>query len=358
MTMFDPVFLAGPKVKSKQPDMIVSSSSKDNTMEGFNILYFIEEEYAKITEANLFAVHLAEIDDNPDMLFEGFGDMVKGTANFFKNLLIKIRDYMKNAWSYIISYVGSFDKFISKHSTLLNKFSGNFKFTGYIYDFTKPIPNLGEVNRIVSEFNSEVRKLDTMTKSEILQRRDEFNSDDAMDTLRGNIIGYSGKVTNDEFADKLKGQFVITDKIDINVDSGVIVENINIYTSVKKILEDARRQQLAIERLLGDLIGFFEKPQYLKVNDMKALRTNELNVDTDNKMIKGSTIDIDTAVSKYELYNFYYSFRAHQFKEISSYVVATSFERIKQLKAQLKQSERIIRQAAFKEGGLKNVSIN
>ena len=101
--------------------------------------------------------------NSPEIVREGLGDMAKSAWEFFKKIGEKIINFMKNAFNYLMSYIGDFEDFIEKYKDNETKFK-EFQVSGYDYTISEFEINTDPITEFISEFNSTVGKIKDMER--------------------------------------------------------------------------------------------------------------------------------------------------------------------------------------------------
>lgn len=312
----------------------------------------MEDSFYLINRDHLQATHLSIKDGNDDILQEGLKDMMNSTVKFFKDMLEKFKEFMRKVFLYFASYIGNFEKFITKHKDELMKANPNFEITGHSYSFSDSSPNLDKVEKIIQEFNSEVKTLDTLTKEMIVKEREETLSTQAMDELRSHVLQSSNHgIPMNEFMADVKKSFRdgVDEKNTFTVSKSILQDSLNEFGKLKNVLKATSKQRDKTILLLTNLQNFFNNGAYVHYdNQKKVIRANGLSVNKDGNGIKkeeGS--DFKNDPQTLSTANMYYNYKFRQAKELTGICTLVLTEKVSALKEALKLHETIIRRSIF-----------
>lgn len=338
--------------KSTQTPSRLYQESDEFTDSIFENLLVLEDMYFTITRDHMTAVHMYLKEGSTEILEEGLKDLVQSTKDFFEILLQKFKEFMNRVFVYFRSWFGSFDKFIEKYKEKISEANPDFIIRGHEFSFNPNIPKIDKIEHIVDDYNNELNELNKKTKSEIVEDREEFSSDEFLSQMRAYVMGVNGVVYADEYVTELRKLYRNGDveEIDIHVNKALLQKTLSDYSNLKKSLSDAAKQRDRIILLIENLKSFFKKAgtvHYKGIND-KRITTYNIQVTTASSNVKRDT-PIHTPYSHGELekINVFFDYKWKQAKEIGFITVTAMTEKVKAMKQAVKQYEFIIRKSIF-----------
>ena len=280
---------------------------------------------------------------------EGLGDMAKSAWEFFKSIIKKIVNFIKNTFSYLSSYLMSFEKWIEKNKDNLGKFK-DFEVQGYNYTIdSTPIPDKG-IKKIVDGYNGNIQKIKEMELNDVQKLIATEISKDNMSALRGEISGLGGTIRSDKFEENMKKVF--RDKKSststIKVDSALVSTYISNFKSFKDLLQDVEEDGRNVESLLNQLADFFKgMPTYeYQSSDNKKIKLYRLEGDAKSGDLKTSENGEENYDNDYyKKLTAYYNFLFRQSKDIAQIYTKAYTVKVESLKEAISFYKDIIRRA-------------
>lgn len=318
----------------------------------------LEQSFFDINRDQMVSLHHGIVAESSEIIMEGFKDMVHSAVEWFKKLIQKIGDFFKKAFLSINSYIADFKKFISKNKEYLESLNPDFKMYGFKYTINANLPNISPIEKVVDDYMRDIGKLDKMTEAEVEKDRDNFNKDDFLDKLRGQVIG-KGPVQASEFSDVTKKSFRdgSLEEIEFTVDKSRLQQSIDSYESLNNEYNEAVKMRNKTLTLLDAIKRFFEKGASITyTGDKKKIGVRGISIE-DNKMMHGETITYDDNGNNSAIISKYFNMKFHQSKVVSSILTTASTEKVNALKEQLKQ-ERVLIRKAMSQGNKKKEGDN
>ncbi len=331
-----------------------STQDFDITQSLLETLIMIEESYLDINSKHIHVTHLALKDQNINILTEGLGDAMHSVIEFFKKLLKKFTDFMKRIFMVIYAYLGDFNSFITKYKDKLRDLKPDFTIMGYEYSFNPNIPSLNEVSNVISDYNSELDKIDNMKKGDIIKEREEFTSESFMNRVRGKVIGINGEISSDEFLERVKSVYRNNTDMDKDMDEIVVNKSyldniISEYPRLKTTIADAIKGRDRIITLINNMKTFFEKSAstYYK-GSTKVMGMYKVNINNNSSSLnKGDIVERNYDLQKMDIINTFFNFKYTQSKEIGSICVTAMIEKVNAIKECMNLYKTIIRKSLF-----------
>lgn len=327
----------------------VSDTDEINSLDTYMLesLLYLNESYYNISREHAQIMHMGLLDDNADILEEGFNDFINKVKEFFSKLANSIAEFFKKASAYISSFFGDFDKFIQKNKALIDKADPDFEIKGYEYSFENNTPDLSHLKNLIYDFNTGVRELDKLTKEDLLKMRTEYSTTDHLNELRGEVLGVRRSITQDEYLAQIKEHFRDnkSQPDTIHVDKSMLQKVVNEYSSLKKKFMDAQKEKNDTIKLINDIKNFFERSARVQYNDKnKVIATNEIEAGN-NKLIKGDSVKFAHTTGTLEIVNMYFKFRFDQAKNLSIMTTNVFNEKIKAMRECLHLYRAIVRRS-------------
>lgn len=312
-----------------------------------------DNEAFEIMHEFALAQYISQKDDLPEVLMEGFGDFLESAVKFFANLLKSVAEFFKKVFTYFSSFFMAFDKFLEKHKDKIND-AHKIEVEGYTYTLDKDVPVLDPINKLISEFNSEITHIEDMELSKLRNRIDEYNNGNKVEELRGIIAASPSPLDSDELAPHLHQLFRngADDKSSMTLEPTDLLEMANGYKKLKESVKKIKKDQLNTERLLGSLKAFFEKGQKTVYSGRDKLhKTNTITQDDKGKRYKdGETTEYKDDNKLVHVLNLYYSFRYTQARDLCNIAVRTATLKTNAYKECLSFYEKCLRKAVLGSG--------
>lgn len=307
----------------------------------------MEDFYFEANDNHMNAMYVGLKADNCDILEEGLKDFVDSSVEFFKRLIQKFKDFIKKVFMYLNAYIGDFNKFVTRYRKELLSKDPDFNIKGNDFTIPNNVPDMSVIDDLLSEYNSEIAHVGSMTKAEIIKQRNKIMSNDNMDSVRGKILGLSQKIQKDDFSEEAKKVFrngEDSDK-DININKEKVSDIVNNYNIFVKDYNNAKKQKDKMISLLENIKSFFQKSASLQyVEGKKSISaSNVRRNDSGTSLVKTGDNVEDFNSDKLLIYNAYFNFKFAYAKEVSTLCLNVMTERVNVLKQQLKQSKEILR---------------
>ena len=313
----------------------------------YNLLKDLERDSFNISLEFNRTVYTGLKSDNLEIVNEGFTDFFKEAAKFFKELAMKIIEFTKNYMKYFISYFQDFKKFLEKNKEYLRSLDINFEYKGYNFDFSKDSPDLTKIHDIVSSYNSEISRVDSLTYAEVGKMRETFANEENKNKIRASILNNGEhEVSQEKFKEKSKELFrKNSEPVQLNINNSYIDMIINEYGNMKSLLEETERNKNKITKLLHDLEYFFDKKASVTYDKhQKIIKTSKLDT-SDNKFKHGDSVSMNYDNDVLKTLNVYFDLKYRESKFISNCVVTVYIDKVNALKDCLSQYRNIVRRA-------------
>lgn len=326
---------------------------RDPILEGYDNLVQMELQSLQLIKEHTLATFYGYEQDSPEIIREGLGDMLASAAQFFKELTMKLVEFMKKSILYLTSVMSNFEKFLEKYKDTLLKVEKKYTVWGYEYNLKQPIPRTDVMAKIVSEFNNEVATLDKMSKGDIVKKREDFVNENSQDKLRAAIAGFTQPIEASDFITEVKKVFRSgqEEQKEIQVDKAVLSRMINDYKETKKILNEARAERSKVEGVYRQLESFFAKGAANKwIEGNRTLVANKTDTTVAGKQAEfktGEEVKFTATNSNLDVINFYYSFKWKQAQLVGAFSYQVFIERINAIKEALSFYEKTIRRSIF-----------
>lgn len=312
-------------------------------------LLMLEEESAYIENNLLEATHLGIIDNNPDILIEGFKDFV----NNVKELIQKFINYIKTAISkffmHITSLTKGFKKFIDDNKEAVLKKDISFEFAGFQYTIDEGVPNIKPIEDLIDEYNKLVIDIKSKRVDDIKEEEAKFYS--KLPDIRNKVLDLQKislldkHVEDYEFNDicvkRFRNGFSVPTAI--NVDNTYIQNIIRDYDRLEKSLSSTKKSYEKVMAQLNNLKSFFEK-RVIRLYDEKNMKMKIQPLsNTSFSPEEGDYLDYDT--DAYAVLNAFMDLAFKQVKVIGSLITTAFYEKINAINANIKQYTEIFKHA-------------
>jgi hypothetical protein len=352
--------LFGPKPETQTVNKLsYATDDFDVTESMLENFIAMEQLFTGITRDQMTAMHYGIIEENYEVLEEGFRDFFASAVEFFKSMARKFSEFMKRIFMVINAYLGSFDKFLEKYKDHIAKLNPDFTIKGYNFQFDTRVPNIDRIKGIVNDFNSELADVDKITKAGIMKEREEFTSEVYTDKIRAEVIGVSSSISKENYLKEVQRKFHsgAEEAIDIKVDKAVLNATVSGHSELKKTYKECAQQRDRVILLIDSMKTFFERGvniNYSGENRVIQAHTIGFN-DEGSRVHTTDAVNSSNNTSNHERLNLFYNFKLLQSKELGGIVVTAVIEKVNSLKQALKQSEYIIRKSLMSkkaEGGV------
>lgn len=327
------------------------------SIDSLDMEYSMEELHFEVMKEMVIANHRQYMNyDNQAIVTEAVSSIFDKMANYFKELIKKIKEFFAKVMMYINAYLQDLDKFCNQYKDQLNKLNPKFTFMGYKYTIDDNLPVMDEFNKIVSDFNSCLMDVKSLTEEEIKKQHIDFLKTENLNSLRGKVLGKGTPIQEDDFTVEVIKTFKggRTDSEEIEIDSSYIGTIVSTSKSLVDHKNKCEKDKVALITLLNKTQAFFEKKVDVVYKDLnnKEFRVNTISTN-DNKFSLGDTQNINHTDAVSKALNNLVKFKYDQVKNISTMINTVMVERLNSYKANIKQNSQILRQALFNksEGG-------
>lgn len=344
---------AGIISKATTESMITVGTGRTLPMNVFNgdflmeslqeMMTFFESARSDVT----LSAYLSDLDEYDDIMLEGVSDLAKSAVNFFKKLLKKIKEFMKQFYAYMYSVFGSFDKFLVKYGSELEKKNVDFHVIGHTYNTNVTFPHLGEVDAVVASYNKTVGSINKATLEEIEKLMNTETSDTNANRVRGAIIGVGG-IERGDFTTEVRKILRNGEENtgEIHITSTELRKYIANYNDIKSRLRDFTKEETKVTKFVQSIIRVFQTGYRVDTDNSgnKVYRVNEISVD-DRKVTKGDAKTYNISASNSKGITKYFSMMHSRLSEIATLVSIALSEKVKATREELKFTEKIIRKS-------------
>lgn len=311
-------------------------------------IYELNEFNAYIIKENVKYVHAYRTIGNPDILTEGFTDMLGNMGEFFKKMIDKIKEFFKKILMYVASVFMDIDKFVKTYKKELDALK-DIKFTIYGFKWTMhEAPNMEAFRKIVDDYNSELSDIAKKKKADILKEQNDWLKESNLDKLRGEVLGSNQNISSEDFTETIRKYYRDGEisEISIDIDDSEyrnIISNVDSLVKDKKEAEKTRDDLIV---LLDKTKRFFDqKASTVYVSGVKKIKTNRININ-DNKFSKEDDEYVsDSGISSMEAF---LRFKYNQANKLGAMINTVACERANAYKDQVKWCREVIRKGLFK----------
>lgn len=312
-----------PNVKAPTMQHTDSESSSEYFGLAIESVMIMEKEYRDLVLEHLTAIHYANLDQDEELAFEGFKDMLGSARTVFDNVISKFKEAINNINRFITAYLASFDIFIREHGEYLKNKDVSFEYEMFDYTFSPNVPNVSRIDAIVKGFNDDLRDLDNRSASDIADERLKYDSDDYMDELRGEVLGMDRPVMLSEYAQATKSVYRDgqTDKHRTTITKATLGDIVNGYPELKRMSKDVAKERDRVVIILDRMKTFFEASFSTKYRDSQRVSsTRTLNVNG-TSVTADERIDHNSEYKTTAKLDALYSYRLHQSKTMAGIMV-------------------------------------
>lgn len=291
---------------------------------------------------------LSSIDKDPSIVQEGVIDFTRAIIGAIKDFIKKIKTFFSKYKLYVLSYIGSFDKFLSRHSHDLNKLTPKeFTITGF--EFTRPahLPNMDTIYGVISDYNSELKNLDNTSIADLKKNKEEYSMENNGDWLRRMTMSWYSNVTAEEYPTEVfkfyrdgatePKELTITDE---NFHGAVTRYHLN-----KKYIKKADELEKSTLKIFNTLEKFFKDMPTTRIDtNSKHIHTKSMSRNTDTNSIEfGEDTFLDYNDDNLSKVNLFYQYKWEQVRMLNPIISVAISGRIKAYKDELKQCAETIR---------------
>lgn len=328
------------KSTTSKPNSVESYMESDLMYDIYNTLMCIEEYAFDVQSLYITQKHYAALENNLSILEEGSTDVRNLIKDFFTKLIDKLKDFYSAFITNVKSYTISFTKFLEKNEDKIKSLPDKrIVYEGYTYTVNYNIPKIDIVYSIIEEYNKQIDNIDTLTKNSVDKLMDNINNKFTQEELESKIIGRNLVLKTDTFYNEVYKTFRNnkSEAEDIVVNKIYVVEGLEEYKNIHKLLNDTTKEYNMIRKCLNDMKSTFSKKP--------AINKRKSTVTFDKVGLSG-TYPVKKQYEKYDNIEIYEEYLQYQFKRIkivSSCIVNTYMQKLSAIKESMKQYEKILR---------------
>ena len=343
-------------------DTIVENTIDDNSLTSIyheqNLFIYATKELSLIREdymnANMI-LRKSILESEMDMITinESFSDFLTKV----KNIIKKIIDFFKTLFQKFITQLNKIvlsEKYLTKHKDDFGKFSSDDEFTykGYNFTFNPDIPVVEPVaqydtalleldfnNINSSNINNTIKKLySTNTK--------DMTDGTLYDSIRGKVLGQTGTIFKEEFADELFEIYRdgMSYKSEMDITSSEVNKCLLFFTGYDKLLQTTKKQKAHIEAEYKKLEKHVSNMINKEDKAVKGLSTITLNTSLDGDPTNPIEVKGDTTI----ILNNYINAKCTQIVEMGNIHSLAFAAKLEAEKDAFKQSKEILYKALSK----------
>ena len=307
-------------------------------------IYDLNELHLGIVKETMCINHAYQTIGVPEILTEGFSDILGKMGDFFKKMGEKIKEFFRKFFMIINGYFMEIDKFVKKYKPELDKVKGlDFTIQGYKFTIGEK-PNLEPFQDLVNSYNEALSEINKLKSNEIKKESNAMLSDTNLDKIRAKVLGVSTPISAEDFTDTIRKTYRNGDDstIEITVDDAMYRNTISDVESLVKEKKDAEKLRDQLLVLFNKTENFFEKKvSTVYVNKDKKIATQKLNV-KDNQLSKEDEQYSNYSDSTYTVFNEFIRYKYNYCRKIASITNLVATEYCNAYKDQIKMSKEII----------------
>lgn len=322
----------------------------DPTCEALSIIYGTMESQSDTFKSFVRTGVLMESGIPTDIVMESAGDMILSIVDGIKKFIQKVKEFFKRVLLYITSSFQELDKLAKEvKEVLASKTDIDFEITGYKFTvLEKTGPNMEEFKKIVSEYNSDIDRLNEIKKVDIISSMTKWMDDDNVNKIRAQVLGVKDSISEDDFLETVRSHFRGGEESTQTIK--VTLSTVNEIVGHAKRLEEAKRSSIKdrdeLITLLSKTEEFFNKKVYSYYRgSSKQSDVRKVNVDDNKFRTSENNIKMNDDMSK--TLSSYASYKAKQVNKIGSIINLVACERVNALKDQIKQERDILKRCLF-----------
>lgn len=286
-----------------------------------------------------------------DIVQESVGDFFDRMAEFFKNLLKKVKEFFGKLFLLIQSLMGRTKQLIESNKDNLLKKHASFTVDNYTYTIKPSSPSLKYLENLVSTYNKEYDKITKMKADEIKERREEVM--ETLPKLRGEILGTNTRIDDGELRQEAE-KFYRNDDDDsytITVDNAYIAKICSEYSDLDKTYSDCVKEKRKLEVQLEGLKKYFESGarQVKYVDGDKRTNVSQIELKDAGVIRTGEASQLGASTGTLKAVNSYFDYRFAESKELSNIVLTVIDCKTRALKDQVKHYDDCIRKWIYAE---------
>lgn len=348
--------LASQQVNERQVGIYESTVSLKTTDKlGFNFDSLIESMIDSLGPFNsdirsgIQSSYFGELDETPDITMEGVKDIAKSAVEFFKRMLRKFKEYMKKFYMLMYSHLGSFDKFIIKYADVLKDKKPDFHMQGYEFSTRVSFPAILEVETVIQDFNAGLSKISKTSVKEEETKLAQKTSAEESAKIRGAILGV-GPIEKGDFTSTARkllrgGQ---SEMKEIHVNASYLKKAINDYNEMKTRLKEYQKEEKKITDMINACIRIFSNGPAVELGSSGQRVYSARSVSSADGKVKEDGADstkYDITESNATLVNKYYTIMYSRLNEFASLVLVAMTEKVKAVRDEMRQAEKVIRKS-------------
>lgn len=241
----------------KVSEMTDIARTQDVLQENFDQNIQSSNEYNDILISSLQATYEGCKCNSPEIVQEGFSDVVESIIEWFKKWLVKFKEFITTAFKRMYLYLSASTKKIEIFTSKGGKME-DFTVQGYVYTIDSKPVNTGCVYSIISKTESaiaEVANSDSNLRVIANKVIADIASPEAMNEYRGEICG-RGATTAEDFIPAIRSKFRggMEERKDIVVTSKTIREFAKKAIDMKKVLAVVKKEKDDLEAQVKRII--------------------------------------------------------------------------------------------------------
>lgn len=249
--------------QTSSSDHLAITVSDDWSGAMFALEAFMVDEEFEIDRTLLEASYLALKDQNASIITEGLKDTKNKIVSFLKKIKDKLVNIYRKITMFFNSYIGNFEKFLTRHRSTLEKLRPDFTVTGFTYSFDSKIPNLDPLDDLIADFNKNAPELSTISLDavQIIAKRNEkmFENEKPMGRVLGR--GREELYSKEDYAKKVFAVYRSGAETPsaINVNNTYLMSLVDSFADIKKQCKEMVRTHNQIINTMSSLETYFEK---------------------------------------------------------------------------------------------------
>lgn len=316
-------------------------------------IYDLNKLNFEMVKEDLRVQHAYKMIGDPQILIEGFSDMLGKMGDFFKNMSKKIAEFFKKLFMHINAHFMEIDKFVKKYKKELDSIK-NVNFTIYGYNFTiKDKPDISPFVELVNGYNSSISDVKGIDTKAIGGEESEMLSDKNLNKIRGIVLGTNKDISEDDFTETARKYYRggENETVEITIDDSKFREALNSVDTLMKNKRDAEKYRDQLIYALHRAEIFFEKKATaLYVDNKKKASTSKLKFDEDDNSLKtDEDVFVDYNDSSINAMNRLIRYKYNYTKALSSIINIATNEYCNAYKDNVKMVREIITGALKKE---------
>lgn len=334
------IFNQDTKINFYGLNSVESYMESDLTYDIYNMLTYIEESAFEVYNVYMRQKHYAALENNIAILEEGANDVRNAIKTFFTTLINKLKDFHNTFISNVKAYVVNFTKFLEKNEDKIKSLPDKrILYEGYNYTIDYNIPRIDIIYKIITNYNNQIDNIDTLTKNKIDELVESFNNKFTQEAIQSNIIGRNLVLKTDSFYNEVNKTFRNnkSDPETIIVDKIYIVEGLEQYKNIYKILNQTTKEYNMVRKCLEDLKSTFSKRPV--INKRKSTVTFDKVELTGSYPVKKNYDNYNNI----EIYEEYLQYQFKYTKFVCNCIVNVYMQKLNAIKESMRQYEKILK---------------